>query len=65
MELTGDEATAAQKQESPTLLAGWTFKGKTMPTDEAEGRLHTMLNSLELVLGDQEPWEEDMEEWLD
>lgn len=65
MELTGDEVAVAQKQESPTLPAGWTLKGKTMPADEAEVRLHTMLSSLEMVLGDQEPWEEDMEEWLD
>lgn len=47
------------------LLSRWSFEGRTLPVDEAERRLHAMLASLQIVLESCEPWEDDVEEWLE
>ena len=48
-----------------TILTDWHFEGKTLPLDEVEVRLHTMLCNLEMTIEEQEPWDEDMEQWLE
>ena len=66
------EVTAARlklpplpETDSPHLLSRWSFEGRTLPVDEAEHRLHAMLASLQMVLEPCEPWEDDVEEWLE
>ena len=46
------------------VLSGWEFDDKVLPMEESVHRLHTMLDNLKMVLECEEPWDEDMEEWL-
>ena len=46
------------------ILSGWEFDGKLLPMEESVHRLHAMLDNLKQVLECEEPWDEDMEEWL-
>lgn len=65
MELTAaDAAVVKHPADSPTMLAGWTFNGRTLPIDEGCVRLHAMLSNLEMLIEADEPWDADMEEWL-
>lgn len=60
------ELTLTQPVEArPNLLTNWTFDGKTLPTDEEVVRLRSMLDCLEMVIDQQEPWDAEMEEWLE
>ena len=60
------ECEVSQTVESkPNVLSGWEFDGKLLPMEESVHRLHTMLDNLMLVLKDVEPWDDDMEEWLE
>ena len=65
MEITSEQELSQTVETRPNLLTNWTFDGKTLPSDEEEVRLHTMLCNLEMVIEGQEPWDEDMEEWLE
>ena len=64
MEICSEQTLAATIDTRPNLLTNWSFDGQTLPNDEEEVRLHAMLCNLEMVIEAQEPWEEDMEEWL-
>ena len=46
------------------ILSDWEFDGKLLPMEESVHRLHAMLDNLKQVLECEEPWDEDMEEWL-
>lgn len=51
MELTAaDAAVVKHPADSPTMLAGWTFNGRTLPIDEGCVRLHAMLSNLEMLM---------------
>lgn len=52
-------------ETEPTVLNGWNFDGELLPCDEAELRLHTLICNLETTLEGQEPWDDDMELWLE
>ena len=65
MEVASEQTLEHVVDTRPNLLTNWTFEGKTLPSDEEEVRLHTMLCNLEMVIESHEPWDEDMEEWLE
>ena len=46
------------------LFANWDYVDKTLPLSIQEGQVHTMLDCLEMVVEDDEPWDHEMEEWL-
>ena len=46
------------------VLSGWESDDKVLPMEESVHRLHTMLDNLKMVLEWEEPWDQDMEEWL-
>ncbi len=52
-------------ETTPTVLNGWSFDGELLPCDEAELRLHALICNLETTLEGQEPWDDDMEMWLE
>lgn len=64
LEVCSEQTLTPTIDTRPNLLTNWSFEGKTLPGDEEEVRLHTMLCNLEMVIEGQEPWDEDMEEWL-
>lgn len=64
LEIGSEQTLTDTVDERPNLLANWAFDGRMLPSDEEEVRLHTMLCNLEMVIEGQEPWDEDMEEWL-
>lgn len=64
LEISSEQTLTHTIDERPNLLTNWSFDGQTLPGDEEEVRLHTMLCNLEMVTEEQEPWDEDMEEWL-
>lgn len=64
MEISSDQTLSQTTGTPPNLLTNWTFDGMTLPCDEEEVRLHTMLCNLEMVIENHEPWDEEMEEWL-
>lgn len=65
MEITTQCQDVQQTESKPTVLNGWNFDGEVLPCDEAELRLHTMLCNLEMTVEGKEPWDEDMEQWLE
>lgn len=65
MEISSQQEPTPTKNRPSTILTGWHFEGKTLRLDEDEERLHTMLCNLEMTLEQQEPWDEDMEQWLE
>jgi len=65
LEVTSESTETPSAESPPTILTNWNFDGKVLPLDEAEQALHTMLCTLEMTLENQEPWEEDMEQWLE
>lgn len=67
VEMTAARLTLPSQPEAGRshLLSRWSFEGRTLPVDEAERRLHAMLASLQIVLESCEPWEDDVEEWLE
>ncbi|MBQ0165047.1 MAG: hypothetical protein KBS75_07600 [Bacteroidales bacterium] len=65
LEVSSEQMLTHTVDVRPNLLTNWTFEGKTLPTDEEEVRLHTMLCNLEMLTEEQVPWDEDMEEWLE
>lgn len=65
MEIHCQQELTPNKNCPSTILSDWHFEGKTLPLDEAEVRLHTMLCNLEMTVEEQEPWDEDMEQWLE
>lgn len=65
IEIHCKEEPVPNKKWQTTVLSDWHFEGKTLPLDEAEVRLHTMLCNLEMTIGEQAPWDEDMEQWLE
>lgn len=65
VEVVADEALPSLPIGRPAHpLTGWHFDGRTLPEEEKEHRLRTLLASLLLTVKACEPWEEDMEEWL-
>ncbi len=52
-------------ENRPSILKGWHFDGELLPIDEEEQALLTMLSNLEMTTEAQEPWDEDMEQWLE
>lgn len=65
MEISSEQTLTQTIDTRPNLLTNWTFEGRTLQSDEEEGRLHTLLCNLEMVTEMKEPWGEDMEEWLE
>ena len=61
----GEEIVSTEHEEKVSVLSDWSFSDRVLSVDEEEVRLHTMLRNLEMVLECQEPWDEDMTEWLD
>lgn len=64
MEITTETEIAVTHEDKPNLLTNWTFDGETLPLDEEEHRLHTMLCNLEMTTEALEPWDDEMAEWL-
>lgn len=64
LEVCSEQTLTPTIDTRPNLLTNWSFEGKTLPGDEEEVRLHSMLCNLEIVIEGQEPWDEDMEQWL-
>lgn len=65
MEISSEQTLTHTIDARPNLLTNWSFDGQTLPSDEEEVRLHAMLCNLEMVIEGQEPWDDDMEEWLE
>lgn len=65
MEISSQQEPTPTKNSPSTILTDWHFEGKTLRLDEAEERLHAMLCNLEMTVEQQEPWDEDMEQWLE
>ena len=59
------EPAAPIHKNHSSVLEDWHFEGKTLCPYEAEMRLHTMLCNLEMTVETQDPWDEDMEQWLE
>lgn len=64
MEISSEQTLAPTIDARPNLLTNWAFDGQMLPADEEEVRLHAMLCNLEMVVEAREPWDEDMEDWL-
>lgn len=65
MEITTQEETPVKVENTNTLLTNWNFDGELLPSDEAELRLHTLLSNLEMTVESLDPWDDDMEQWLE
>ncbi len=65
LEVSTDCAIAPTCEDKTNVLTNWSFDGETLPTDEEEVRLHAMLCNLEMTIENREPWDDDMEEWLE
>ena len=65
MELNAQGETCPIVAHTPSALDDWHFDGKLLPGEEEELRLHTMLCNIETTVEQQEPWDDDMEQWLD
>lgn len=65
MEITTDGKMNVEQNDEPNILTNWNFDGETLPSDEPELRLHSMLCDLETTVENQEPWDDDMEQWLE
>ncbi len=65
LEINMEQPTTLPKPESrPTPLTNWSFDGELLPIDEEELRLRSMLSCLEDTLATRDPWDDDMEQWL-
>lgn len=64
MEIDTDYHVTVIHEQKKHVLSDWSFDGETLRNDEAVTRLYAMLSNLEMVLECQEPWDEDIEEWL-
>ena len=64
MEVTTACEVSKTVDDRKNILSGWEFDGKLLPMEESVHRLHAMLDNLKQVLECEEPWDEDMEEWL-
>ena len=65
MEINAQDDIPLKVEHKPSVLDDWHFDGKLLPSDEEELRLHTMLCNIETTVEQQEPWDDDMEQWLD
>ena len=65
MEISCQLEPTPTKNSPSTILADWHFEGKTLRLDENEEKLHTMLCNLEMTAEQQDPWDEEMEQWLE
>lgn len=64
MEISSEDKPCLKQEHTHTVLDNWHFDGELLPSDEAELRLHTMLCNLEMTIEQQDPWDENMEQWL-
>lgn len=65
LEVSTDCDVAPTCEDKTNVLTNWSFDGEILPTDEEEVRLHAMLCNLEMTIENREPWDDDMEEWLE
>lgn len=65
MEVSTQAVPTRQADCAPSVLSDWEFDGDLLKSDESETRLHTMISNLEMTLEENEPWDDDMEQWLE
>lgn len=64
LEVDADFALQEVCEEKSHALSEWSFDDALLPADVSVTRLHVMLCNLETVVAAQEPWDDDVEEWL-
>lgn len=65
LEIVAQGEPSQKVEPTPNKLSGWHFDGEVLPSDEAELRLQALLCNLETTVEQQEPWDDDMEQWLE
>lgn len=65
METRSDTAVSVERQAHPAFLDSLRYDGPMIPMPKGMVQLHSMIDTLEMLVEDREPWDEEMETYLD
>lgn len=65
MEITSEAEELPEIEPLPCIFDNWEYDGEVLPCNEANQHLHTMISNLLMTTEEKDPWDEDMEQWLE